>query len=145
MGSNVIRAARPPEDATQLCCLNRAFNGDDTASPEHIARMLQNPGIEHCLLCERDGQIVGFICGICFSSLCYRAPVAQITELYVDPAFRRSGVATALVQAMTDLFRSLGATEILLLTGEDNRDAQSVYERCGFEKQNERCYQQFFE
>lgn len=129
-----------PEDAEALCRLNREFNGNDTACAAQIRRSLQSPGAEHCFVCLRDERAVGFICGVCFSSLCYAAPVAQITELYVQPDARRSGCGEALVRAMTGHLRSLGAAEILLLTGDDNLAAQALYEKCGFVAENEKCF-----
>lgn len=144
MASDIIVRAALPEDAPDICRLNREFNGDDTADAEMIALQLQNPGAEHCLVCVHSGETVGFICGICFPSLCYRAPVGQLTELYVQPSARRCGAATALVQAMVSHLHALGASELMLLTGEDNSAAQALYERCGFIRQDERCYQLFF-
>lgn len=144
MASDVIRSA-VPSDAEAICRLNREFNGEDTADADAIRARLANPGVEHCLVCERDGEIVGFVCGICFSSLCYRDPVAQMTELYVQPSARRSGVARALVTGMIRHLRSLGAAEITLLTGGDNHAARALYESCGFQHEDERCYQIFFE
>ena len=128
-----------------LCRLNREFNGEETADAEQIRRSILSCNIEHCFVCKIDGNLVGFICGICYASLCYKNPVAQLTELYVLPAFRRRGVGTALIQAMVSHMRSLGAREFMLLTGCDNIAAQHLYERCGFHKEDECCYQMFCE
>lgn len=144
MASDIVRSA-VPDDAEALCRLNREFNGEDTADVAAIRAHLANPRIEHCLVCVRSGEIVGFVCGICFSSLCYRDPVAQLTELYVQPSARRNGVARALVMGMIQHLRSMGAAEILLLTGEDNHAARALYESCGLQHAEERCYQIFFE
>ena len=132
-------------DTEELCRLNREFNGEDTANADVIRKQLLNTGPEHCLVCEYDGMLCGFICGICFSSWCYRAPVAQITELYVQPSARRKGIGHALVSSMVDHLRYLGANEIMLLTGEDNFPARALYGRCGFESADECCYQMIFE
>lgn len=139
MASDIIRAA-VPSDADELCRLNRAFNGSDTATAGHIRAQLHDSGFEHCIVCEHDGTLIGFICGICFHSLCYRAPSAQITELFVQEDARRRGIASALLQAMIVHLRSIGASEIMLLTGGDNLPAQRLYERNGFAAEDERCY-----
>ena len=140
MASDIIRRAEP-RDAAALCRLNREFNGDDTADAAHIRRTLSEPSPEICLVCERDGELVGFACGICFSSLCYRNPVAQITEMYVSPCARRTGVGKALMRAMIDVLTRMGAAEISLLTGRDNLPARRLYESCGFIHEDECFYQ----
>ena len=139
MASDIVRIDRT-SDAEQICRLNRAFNGNDTASVDRIRHCLENPGAEICFVCQRENSLVGFICGICFDSLCYTAPVGQITELYVLPQVRREGIGTALMKAMIGCLREKGAKEVLLLTGSDNYAAQALYEACGFCAEDERCY-----
>lgn len=134
----VRRAA--PEDAPALCELNRQFNGDGVAGVNHVRERLADAGVERCLVCECDGRIAGFICALCFSSLCYIDPVAEITELYVCPDFRRKGTGRMLVEAMVRQLRSECAAEIRLLTGRANSPARALYEACGFRQKDECCY-----
>jgi ribosomal protein S18 acetylase RimI-like enzyme len=79
------------------------------------------------LIDERDGEIVGF-------ALALRASdeVGLLTDLYVRPAARRSGVARALVHEVVRLFREQGVQILRLEVLASNRDAQAIYQRWGF-------------
>ncbi len=57
---------------------------------------------------------------------------AEIKRMYVDPAARGTGVATALLRAIEDAARSLGETRLLLETGDGQPDAIRFYEREGY-------------
>ena len=64
------------------------------------------------------------------------APAAE--SLYIDalgtaPAFRRRGVARALLADAEDRARRLGLGRVSLETEVDNEAARALYERCGFE------------
>jgi ribosomal protein S18 acetylase RimI-like enzyme len=64
------------------------------------------------------------------------APAAE--SLYIDalgtaPAFRRLGVARAMLAAAEDRALSLGLDRVSLETEVDNEPARALYERCGFE------------
>ena len=52
-----------------------------------------------------------------------------LDDLYVDPAARGTGAATALLEAMAVLSRERGCTEIRWITAADNARAQRVYDR----------------
>jgi ribosomal protein S18 acetylase RimI-like enzyme len=64
------------------------------------------------------------------------APAAE--SLYIDalgtaPAFRRRGVASALLADAEDRARRLGLGCVSLETEVDNEAARALYERCDFE------------
>ena len=121
-----------PEDAPILYALNLAFNGDTGVTVEDIRRSLLSCP-EVVLLAELDGMPAGFCCAQVHASFCYTAPVAEVTELYVVPAYRRQGCAAALLQTLeNDLRARFGVDELHLLTGTDNRTAQAAYEKAGF-------------
>ncbi|WP_328449765.1 GNAT family N-acetyltransferase [Amycolatopsis sp. NBC_00438] len=58
---------------------------------------------------------------------------AEIKRMYVDPAARGSGVATALLRALEDHARELGIPRLLLETGTGQPDAMRFYQREGYE------------
>lgn len=58
-------------------------------------------------------------------------------DLFVAPHARRGGVGRALIDASLDLARSTGATSVSLDTAHDNLLAQALYERSGFERDEE--------
>jgi ribosomal protein S18 acetylase RimI-like enzyme len=62
----------------------------------------------------------------------YAEPYAELTELYVEPGWRRMGIAKALMTFAEDLARQSGAAELTLLTGSDNLAAQAFYRSMGY-------------
>jgi ribosomal protein S18 acetylase RimI-like enzyme len=63
----------------------------------------------------------------------YADPYAELTELYVDPSFRRRGLGRALIGYAEQLARAHGATELLIMTGTGNVAAQALYRAAGYD------------
>jgi ribosomal protein S18 acetylase RimI-like enzyme len=59
-------------------------------------------------------------------------PIWLLEDLYVIPAGRRRGVATALMRHAESFARKTGAERLTLATAHDNRHAQSLYKRMGY-------------
>jgi len=57
-----------------------------------------------------------------------------IHDVAVDPAARRGGVATALLEAAIDWLRSRGTPRVMLWTAERNDEAQRLFARIGFRR-----------
>lgn len=122
-----------PDDAPALARLNAAFN-ETSDSPEQIAARLRDPRrVETPILAEIDGLAVGFAALRVVPSVFYAEPYAELTELYVEAAYRRRGVARALVVHAEQLAQAAGATQVYLLTGIDNEEAQQFYGAVGYE------------
>jgi ribosomal protein S18 acetylase RimI-like enzyme len=64
-----------------------------------------------------------------------------LSDLFVDPSARRSGVGEALVRACMDHCRSSGAQGLQLLTEQANSGAKRLYERLGWTADRE--YQRY--
>ena len=62
----------------------------------------------------------------------YPEPYAELTELYVEEAFRRLGVGRALVQFAEQMARQRGAVEMFILTGSGNLPARAFYRAIGY-------------
>jgi ribosomal protein S18 acetylase RimI-like enzyme len=121
-------------DAPELARLNAAFN-ESVEPPEAYAQRLQDPRrVETPLLAEVAGRVVGFAAVRVVSCVFYPRPRAELTELYVEPAFRRQGVAHALIAEAESLAANLGAEALGVLTGDDNAPALALYEALGFER-----------
>lgn len=121
-----------PADAEALVHLNAAFNGVDDVSAADVRRSIEVSG-EIVTVAVEDGAPVAFCCAQVHHSFCYPTPVAEITEMYVDAAFRRQGIAQALLGFLEAHLRDqYGVDEIHLLTGTRNHAAQSAYRKAGF-------------
>jgi ribosomal-protein-alanine N-acetyltransferase len=88
---------------------------------------LDNRGVSFCYLAKNDvNRIVGFC------SFWRVVDELHINNLAVSPAFRRQGVATALLERVLEDGRQLGATSATLEVRRSNEAARELYERFGF-------------
>ena len=85
------------------------------------------PGHGAFLVATVDGEVVG--CGAVRS---LDDADAEIKRMYVMPSFRGRGIGRALLGALEGEARSLGATRLVLETGERMPEAVAFYERAGF-------------
>ncbi|MSQ09822.1 MAG: GNAT family N-acetyltransferase [Dehalococcoidia bacterium] len=137
------------EDASVVAKLMSAFNrqvgvmgigwGHDTApevsdvSPEQARRRLAAMvATERVYLADAGGQAVGIAALRLVSHLDQDVPYAEMTQIYVDPVRRASGVGALLIAHVEAEAQAAGTTAIYLLTGEDNTGAQAFYRRQGY-------------
>jgi GNAT superfamily N-acetyltransferase len=119
-------------DAGELACLNGLFNGATLTPAEQAEHLRAAASTERALLAWVDGRAVGFTC-LRFARLITNAlPYAEVTELFVEEAFRRRGIARALLAEAEKLARSLGAPGVILFTGLKNETAQAFYRAVGY-------------
>jgi ribosomal protein S18 acetylase RimI-like enzyme len=131
-----VRLANP-DDAAVLAAMNQEFN-EIFMTPEQVeSRLRAGLGSETVLVVEVDGQVVGFSCIQVMSSVCYAHPWAELTELYVQPSFRRRGLGRDLVQESERMAKEQGATRIHLLTGVENMAGRALYTTLGYIKESE--------
>ena len=80
----------------------------------------------------QDGAaLVGLAHGVLHASTWHDAPVCYLSDLFVDPAARGSGVARALIDAVVAEARAHGAGEVYWHTQEFNGRARSLYDQVG--------------
>ena len=125
---------RDLQDAEAAICASRR--------PGHeVARWcyaeLQRDGAQ-VLLALDGGHPVGFIAGklgVHEDELQLAAwrPHGHISDLYVEPAHRGTGVTQALLQAMIDRLHGLGARRIRIAALSANQPAIRAYLRFGFQ------------
>jgi ribosomal protein S18 acetylase RimI-like enzyme len=88
------------------------------------------------LVAEQDGSVVGYVwAGLeprSWKEL--RDATGFIDDVVVDAGTRRTGVATALVEAAAAWLRERGAPRVMLWTAEQNDAAQRLFERLGFRR-----------
>ena len=119
-------------DAAELARLNGLFNGATLTPAEQADHLRAAARTERALLAWVDGRAVGFTC-LRFARLITTAlPYAEVTELFVEEAFRRRGIARALLTEAETLARALGAPGVILFTGLKNASAQAFYRAVGY-------------
>jgi ribosomal protein S18 acetylase RimI-like enzyme len=120
-------------DAPALARMNEAFNGASDTAEQIAVRIAACAAIETPIVAELQGQICGFACVRVVPCVLYAEPYAELTELYVEPAFRRRGLGRQLIARAEQLARERGAAELLIMTGTGNTAAQALYRSEGYD------------
>ncbi|MDI6889298.1 MAG: ribosomal protein S18-alanine N-acetyltransferase [Methanocellales archaeon] len=79
------------------------------------------------LVVEKDGIVIGFVVGILISK-----NTGRVLSIAVANEYRRSGVATQLMDEVLKLFTESGVKSIRLEVRRSNIGAQQFYQRLGF-------------
>lgn len=131
MGRITLRLATP-DDAPVLAPLLDHFDHAG-ATPEQVAaRMRACQNVLTIFLGEFDGEPVGFACLRLVPHVQGDEPYAELTDIFVEPPFRRRGVARALLTHIEAAAQAAGASEIVLITGFENEHAQFAYRAAGY-------------
>jgi len=128
----IIRRATPA-DAADLARMNAAFNGVSDGAAQIAVRLAACAEIETPILAELDGQIGGFACVRVVPCVLYAEPYAELTDLYVEPEFRRRGLGRALIAFAEQLAQARGAAGLIIMTGVGNAAAQALYRAVGYD------------
>lgn len=136
MNSDIKVRLASVTDAEELSRLNQAFNGGDKRPPHQIRESLKINN-ELIAVAEIKGKAVGFGCAQSFYSFCYEEPQGEITELYVEEAARRRGIAGAIISCLEENLRKRGVKDVRVLTGKRNDAAIKTYEHCNYVKGHE--------
>ncbi|HOU11821.1 MAG TPA: GNAT family N-acetyltransferase [Anaerolineae bacterium] len=128
-----LRAARE-EDAEALAQLISDFTGLTTTPAQMQRRLVRSRGIEHPIVAELDGKVVGFASLRLLYYLGEDAPYAEISELFVSERYRRQGVGQALMVELEAQARAAGASSVSVLTAADNEAAGELYRAMGFQE-----------
>lgn len=109
---------------------------DMGAARDFVAQRLQR-GDSVLLGAFTDGELVGFMQLYPSFTSVGMAPLWILNDLYVTADARRSGVATALMNAARDHARATGARRVVLATEKSNTSAQRLYERLGYRREED--------
>ena len=74
----------------------------------------------------------GGVCG--YMITCARGDQAELVSVAIDPAARRTGAATSLLESTLRRLRRRGVTRLRLMVKWNNREARNFYEKHGFRK-----------
>jgi GNAT superfamily N-acetyltransferase len=115
----------------------RKLDAFESASRTYFEQALGD-GSYHGLLCEIDGRTVAgggvAIAAWPGSPPNFDARRAWILNIYVDPAYRRRGIAQGIMDAPIAWRRRSGFQSVALHASEEGR---SLYEKPGFQSTNE--------
>ena len=112
-----------------------------TALPSQITRTTWQRFFDayepvHCLIAERDGQLLGLAHYIFHRSTIQIGPTCYLQDLFTSAAARGRGVGRALIEAVYDRARSANCGRVYWQTHETNLQAMRLYEtlaeRSGF-------------
>lgn len=107
--------------------VNNAVSADQARS-----RMQAMANVEEVLLALVDGRPAALLSLRIVPYLSQDEPYGEISELYVDPAHRRAGVATLLLAQAEFLARQRGCTYLHVNAWQNNDGAQALYRARGF-------------
>lgn len=94
---------------------------------------LQNPAVCY-LLCQDQGEVLGF-CSLHIQALLHHAgKIAEVQELVLCPRARGAGAGRALIEAAKQKARQEGCLQIEVCCSLRRRDAHQFYEHIGLEK-----------
>lgn len=122
------------EDAEAIAELITEFTQLTTTAAQIRQRLARSQGIEHPVLAEVDGNVVGFASLRLLNYLGEDAPYAEISELFVLERYRRQGMARALMTELEVRARAAGASSVAILTAADNAPAVALYRAMGFQE-----------
>ncbi|WP_078394428.1 GNAT family N-acetyltransferase [Shouchella patagoniensis] len=106
---------------------------DLTGANKYIQTRLSRQDSVIFFACE-DKACVGFVQLYPTFSSIGMGKALILNDLYVEPAHRKKGVGENLLQAAKDYAARDGAKSLSLSTAIDNKAAQTLYERNGYEK-----------
>ena len=84
--------------------------------------------IHHSFLVEEGGQVCAYACVLVLFE------DAELENIAVDLPYRKRGIAKALMDALHEKAKALGAKRCLLEVRVSNAPAISLYEKYGYEK-----------
>ena len=121
-------------DAAALAQLITEFTNLPTTASQVHQRLARSQNVEHPIVAELDGQVVGFASLRLVHYLGEDAPYAEISELFVSKPYRRQGIGHALMTELEVRARAAGASSINVLTAPDNDSAAALYRAMGFQE-----------
>jgi ribosomal-protein-alanine N-acetyltransferase len=124
-----IRAATD-DDVAAVARLEEVCLGDDAWSPGLVAEGIGKrlPTVSYLVCSSDDGseEVVGYA----VASLA--GDDVELQRIAVDPAYRRRGLAAALLAEVETMAVAAGGTRLLLEVRGDNTTATAFYENHGF-------------
>jgi GNAT superfamily N-acetyltransferase len=102
---------------------NAGYRDNLLAHPEYLILRPEGLAEGRTYVAEQDGSIVGF------ATWAETAGTVELEDLFVDPGYTRRGIASALVNRITDVLRARGVQRLEVTA---NPDALGFYRAAGF-------------
>lgn len=139
MTAVTIRRAMP-KDAPKLLPLVKAYRVFYEQEPdaEREREFIEGHLRKHTsviYLAEIDGRAVGFMQLFKTGSTVHLCASWILEDLFVDPAYRHAGAASALLSNALQHARLDGGGSMFLETAHDNLAAQALYEKAGWKRE----------
>ena len=110
---------------------NNAGQRNDTVTKETWGRLLNPIYPVHGFTARVDGKMAGLVHYVLHPVTGHIMPVCYMQDLYVDPAFRKRGVARALVGHLAAIGQREEWARLYWLAEEKNEAAQALYKNIG--------------
>jgi GNAT superfamily N-acetyltransferase len=105
---------------------------DDSALVRAVRGLIEQPDVGRVLVAAQDGEAAGVAVLSFLWTLEHGGPAVWLDELYVEPRWRRRGIAQALVDEAARLARERGCIALDLEVEDGHHDATRLYTRLGF-------------
>lgn len=119
------------EEWQRLWDANNLGHKNEAVSAETFRRLLDPKSPVKGLAARMESRLVGLVHYIIHPVTGYIEPVAYMQDLFVDPAFRRKGIARMLVGQLAELGRQRKWARLYWLAETKNLEAQSLYRNLG--------------
>lgn len=122
---NLIRKFEPADFTRVIEIEKQVFNEHD---PFFYMKFYETCS-DGFIVAEVNGIIVGFVVGFLSSQT-----TGRIFSLAVHPSYQNRRLGSALLNAVIEVFRGVGVSEVILEVRLNNLNAMRFYERNGFKK-----------
>jgi ribosomal protein S18 acetylase RimI-like enzyme len=99
-----------------------------------LERLLMDASLGRVWIIRNDEQDAGYVVLTFGYDLEFGGRQATITEIYLDPEHRRSGLGAATFKFLEDFCYTHGVHALELQVEQENIAAQSFYQKLGFQK-----------
>jgi ribosomal protein S18 acetylase RimI-like enzyme len=104
-----------------------------TAAPA-LASLLADDRHGRAYLLELGGEVAGYVLFTYGFDVEFGGRLATVTDLYLEPRFRRHGLGERTLTFVAGECQALGLKAIELQVEEHNLPAQALYRKAGFER-----------
>jgi GNAT superfamily N-acetyltransferase len=118
-------------DADALSQLMLDFDNPYRSAEDQL-KLLRVAIFDHTFVAQIENKLVGFVCVRMVPMTSQPTPYAEVSDLFVQPAYRKQGIGRALMAAAREWAVTKDAHGMMLVTGYKNYPAQALYESMGF-------------